>query len=88
MHALHAFDAGHVLGVALADVNDDGIDDILTGTVDGWLRAYALSGEMIFEWSAGDLSLGENGALFAVNIQGRTLVVAAVAGGWRVIEIG
>lgn len=88
MHALHAFDAGHVLGVALADVNEDGIDDILTGTVDGWLRAYDLSGEMIFEWSAGDLSVGENGALFAVNIQGRTLVVAAVAGGWRVIEIG
>ena len=80
-------DAGPVLAVALADVDHDGATDILTGTQDGWLRAWDTDGGLIFEWSAGDLNLGENGALQIYEGEAQTLVAVAVTGGWRVLEI-
>ena len=82
-----AIDAGPVVGVTLADIDQDGIDEILTGTQDGYLRIYDQEGAELLSWSAGDLALGENGALFTYSTATETVVVAAVTGGWRVLSI-
>jgi len=81
------FDAGSVLGVALVDLDRDGDTDILTGTQDGWLRGWSTDGTLLFEWSAGDFALGDNGALHAWQDDHETIVAAAVSGGWRVLSI-
>ena len=80
-------DAGSVLGVALVDIDRDGWTDVVTGTQNGWLRGWSTDGRPLFEWSAGDFALGENGALFAWQDDRETIVAAAVAGGWRVLSI-
>ncbi len=87
LDVLLALDAGPVLGVALVDLDRDGLHEILVGTQDGWLRAYDQAGAEVLAWSAGDASVGENGALYAVRLEDETVVAVAVAGGWRVLSI-
>ncbi|MEQ1568818.1 MAG: hypothetical protein ABMA64_24485 [Myxococcota bacterium] len=87
LEVLLAIDAGPVLGVALVDLDFDGVDDLVAGTQDGYVRAYDQQGTELLEWSAGDLGVGENGALFAHRTEDETILVAAVAGGWRVLSI-
>jgi hypothetical protein len=97
-HSLHLLDAktltpiaaipaGYVAGTALVDLDGDGSDEVLVGTQDGWLRVYSAALELLFEWSAGDLNAGVNGALFAVKVPGGVRAAFAVSGGFRVIEI-
>jgi pimeloyl-ACP methyl ester carboxylesterase len=82
-----AIAAGYVLGTALVDLDGDGSDEVVVGTQDGWLRVYSSSLELLFEWSAGDLNVGVNGALFAVETSQGVRVAFAVSGGFRVVEI-
>ncbi|MDP7040526.1 MAG: hypothetical protein QGI45_15315 [Myxococcota bacterium] len=80
-------EAGPVLGVAMADINRDGSDEILVGTQDGYLRAFNLQGLKVLEWAAGDFQLAENGAIFAYDDGEKIVVAFAVAGGFRVLAI-
>ena len=81
-------EAGPVLGVAMADINRDGSDEILVGTQDGYLRAFNLQGQKVLEWAVGDFQLAENGAIFAYDDGEKIVVAFAVAGGFRVLAIG
>ena len=84
----HRRDPGRICGGhALVDLDGDGSDEVLVGTQDGWLRVYSAALELLFEWSAGDLNAGVNGALFAVKVPGGVRAAFAVSGGFRVIEI-
>jgi hypothetical protein len=97
-HSLHLLDAstltpiaaipaGYVMGTALIDLDDDGTDEVIVGTQDGWLRVYSAALDLLFEWSAGDLNVGVNGALLAVKGPGGARAAFAVSGGFRVVEI-
>ena len=97
-HSLHLLDAktltpiaaipaGYVAGLALVDLDGDGSDEVLVGTQDGWLRVYSAALQLLFEWSAGDLNAGVNGALFVVQVPAGARAAVAVSGGFRVIEI-
>ena len=87
LDVLAAIDAGPVLGVAMADLDRDGIDEVLVGTQDGYLKAFDLQGEELLQWSAGDFQMAENGAIFTHQDGDQTLVAFAVAGGFRVVAI-
>jgi hypothetical protein len=82
-----AIPAGYVTGTALVDLNGDDSDEVIVGTQDGWLRVYSPALELLFEWSAGDLNVGVNGALFAVKVPEGARAAFAVSGGFRVVEI-
>ena len=82
-----AIAAGYVTGTALVDLDGDDSDEVIVGTQDGWLRVYSSALELLFEWSAGDLNVGVNGALFAVETSQGVRAAFAVSGGFRVVEI-
>jgi len=84
---LAAIDAGFVTSTELLDVNGDGIDEVLAGTHDGMLRVYDQELKLLAEWSAGDLNLGENGALLGAVTSKGPVVAFAVNGGFRVLRI-
>jgi hypothetical protein len=97
-HSLHLLDAstltpiaaipaGYVMGTALVDLDGDDSDEVIVGTQDGWLRVYSPALELLFEWSAGGLSVGVNGALFAVKTSQGARAAFAVSGGFQVVEI-
>jgi hypothetical protein len=65
----------------------DGLDEVIVGTQDGYLKAFDLQGEELLKWSAGDFQMAENGAIFTHQDGDQTLVAFAVAGGFRVVAI-
>ncbi len=75
------------MGTALVDLDGDGSDEVVVGTQDGRLRVYSSALGLLFERSAGDLNVGVNGALFAVETSQGARAALAVSGGFRVVEI-
>jgi hypothetical protein len=83
----HSFDAGHVLAVALANVNSDDELEVLVGTQGGFLKVFSQEGRLLGEWSTGDLHLGEAGSLQVQQYDGHAVVAFPVTGGLRVLEV-
>lgn len=83
----HSFDASPVLAVALANVNREAEPEIIVGTQDGFLKVYSLAGELLTEWSIGDLHLSESGSLQVRQYEGYAVVAFPVTGGFRVVRV-
>jgi hypothetical protein len=61
--------------IALGDVDGDGIDDIVVGTIDGKVRAFRRDGTKILEHDTGDMAIENKAAIGDVDKDGWNEIV-------------